>query len=125
MKAKYSIYDHLDEVRKRPAMYVGEVRLDYIFVYLAGFRSAMILSGVNNHSVPDFHEFHEFVRERYQFSDSSMGWANMIVAVTLGFDPTDMNWEDFRNKNISQAQHQRSVAEFFNLVDEYRGTKTD
>jgi len=124
MKENYNTSDHLNDLRKRPQMYVGEVRLDFISSYLTGYEMAMKIAGVNDPSMPDFSGFREFVRKKYQFFGSSNGWANMILAVTIGFDPTDMHWGDFRNKIISPEQHQRSVTEFFNLLDEYQSTQT-
>lgn len=124
MKENYDIYVLLEEMQKRPAMYVGEVRLKNIFLYLAGYSSAMAEAGVNDHSVPEFYGFREFVRARYRLAGSSMGWVNMILAVTIGLDPNNMDWE-YYDQNLSHEQHENSVREFFKLVKDYRGSQTD
>lgn len=124
MKESYSIYDLLEQIQKRPAMYIGSFELERIILYLAGYRHAMMEQGVRDESMPDFSGFHEFVRDKFQFPGSSMGWPNLILAKTMGLNPQDVTWENY-NQGVTPELHKEAVLEFFRLIDEYRCTEVN
>ncbi len=98
--------------------------LDRIFLYLAGYQHAMIDQGVRDESTPDFAGFHEFVRDKFQFPGSSMGWPNLILAITMGLNPREVTWGNY-NQGVTPELHKESVLEFFRLIDEYRCTEVN
>lgn len=117
MKETYNIYDHLEELLKRPQMYVGIARLDYIYVYLAGYWVAMSEAGVRDVSEPSFDGFREFVRSKYNLPGTSLGWANMIQAVTIGMDREKLPYINY--DQLSQEHQEEAVQIFRELVEEY------
>lgn len=99
-------------------MFIGDVTLNNLFTYLAGYRTAMDFAGIEDISTPQFNDFHEFVRAKYGYYESTAGWANMILAVTIGLDPNQIRWESY-DSEVSQEQHEKSVETFFELIDEF------
>ncbi|QDV18208.1 hypothetical protein Pan153_28650 [Gimesia panareensis] len=119
MKTSYCLYDILDKIEKQPAMYVGEPILKNTFLFLIGYEMAMIDAGVENATEPEFSDFHEFVRQKLFFSDSSAGWARMILAVAAGYDPRQITWEDLEQLFPPEV-HRESLRLFFQLLKEFR-----
>ena len=119
VERQYSIYDLLAIIRKRPGMYIGEITLNNLFNYISGYRAAMDIAGIEDISIPEFYDFHEFVKEQYGYRESTAGWANMILAVTIGLNPSEIIWENY-DSNITSEQHKTSVDRFFQLIDAYR-----
>jgi hypothetical protein len=119
-KANYSIYyDVLDRIEKHPGMYVGNVTLGNLMTYLHGYEIAMRDAEVKDVSIPEFHAFHEFVREKFGFYESTAGWANMILAVTIGLSPKNITWEGY-DVGVTCEQHIESVKAFYKLLNEFR-----
>lgn len=114
----YSIYNILTIIKKRPGMYVGEVSLRSIKVYLHGYEMAMMDAGVKDVSIPRFHDFNEFVREKYGYYESTAGWVNMILAVTIGLDPRNISWKTY-GQAVTFEQHKKSVELFYQLLSEF------
>lgn len=105
-------------------MYVGSFELERIILYLAGYQHAMYELGVKDESKPEFSGFVEFVRNKFQFPGSSMGWPNLILAITIGLNPQEVTWENY-NQGVTQELHKEAVLEFFRLIDEYRCTEVN
>lgn len=118
-KKKYSIYEALETIRKRPGMYVGDIDLNAINTYLAGYWMAMKDADINDVSNPEFHTFHEFVRARYNYDESTAGWANMIKAVVIGLDPEKIRWENY-DKDMTFEQQKEALALFYQLIEEFK-----
>lgn len=118
-KVNYSIYDVLDRIEKRPAMYIGDVTLGNIMVLIHGYEIAMQDAGIKDGSIPEFSAFHEFVQKKYGYYESTAGWANMILAVTIGLSPDGITWEDY-DVGVTREQHFESVKTFFSLLNEFR-----
>lgn len=118
MKDSYSIYDYLESILLRPAMYVGQVRLDLIQAHLDGYQMAMHNAEVSDVSEPDFAEFREFVKMKYEFPGSRLDWAHMILAAVISVDRQTLAY--FRFDELSQEQHTECVQIFRELVEEFR-----
>ncbi len=118
-RSTYNIYDILDKVRKRPGMYIGDEKLENMRSYLAGYQMAMMDLNLEDTAEPSFYEFHEWIRNRFNYYESTAGWCNMIFAVVLGFDPENIRWENYQ-KDATTEQHRESIREFYRLLDEYR-----
>lgn len=126
----YNIYDTIEVVRKRPGMYLGTFGRDPITIYhmsvfLAGFDFAMYGIGAIDVGEPEFHGFHEWIKRKFGYGESTAGWSNMILAQALGLPPitsgSNLSWEGF-NVHVSPEQHERALAMFFGLLDEYRAS---
>ena len=109
--------------RKRLVMYTGEESLKSIFFYLQTYKFALLKHGIKDSETYEFWYFHEFVKNRFGFSESTAGWKNMIVADYLGFkgDMKTWCWEDFfeREKEMNIEDHKASIKYFFELFDEF------
>jgi hypothetical protein len=120
-KREYSIYDALKTIRKRPGMYAGDIDLNAIKTYLAGYTMAMIDAELEDVSEPEFHSFHEFVRAKYNYFESTAGWANMIKAIVIGLEPENLVWEDY-DKDMTFEQQKEALVLFYDLLEEFRGS---
>ena len=118
-KRKYSIYDALETIRKRPGMYVGDIDLNAINTYLSGYWMAMNDADFDDVSNPEFSKFHEFVRARFNYVESTAGWANMIKAVVIGLDSENIYWENY-DKDMTFEQQNEALALFYKLIDEFK-----
>lgn len=102
-------------------MYIGDLDLDNLKTYIHGYQRAMDDAKINDVSTPEFHGLHEFVRKKYNYFESTAGWANMIKAVVLGLDPENISWESY-DKNITFEQQKEALAKFYELLEEYKET---
>lgn len=119
MSGIYTIYDVLDKIEKRPGLYLGYVSLRTLATYLAGYQMAMTDAAFMDISNPEFHQFNDFIRDKFGYLESTAGWSNMILAISLGFSPDNVDWCSFYT-NISTQQHLISVSRFFELLAEFR-----
>lgn len=103
-------------------MYVGSNRLSNLKSYLWG--AAYVLSDLNIAvDGPDFSEFEAWLVKKFKFSGRAAGWANMITALSLGYDPKSrIDWENY-DKNMSEEEHSKSVEMFFSLLEDYKASK--
>lgn len=62
--------------------------------------------------------FFDWVADKLGFYESTAGWHNMILAVTIGLDPQNINWENY-DDGVTTEQHIQSVKRFYELVEEY------
>jgi hypothetical protein len=120
--AEFTIYKVIDIVRRRPGMYIGDPSPEKLDVYLHGYRAAMHHAGKRDASDPPFHGFHLWVARRLGFGESTAGWSNMILAVTLGLNPRTIRWEGY-NAAATSDQLKEATERCFALLDEYRGEK--
>jgi len=106
-------------------MWIGEPSPDRLNLFLAGYCSAMEQVGLKDIATPPFHGFHDWVAERFGFAESTAGWPNMILAVTLGLDPATVLWgyadgsKQF-DAHATRQQKEDATRECFELLDEYR-----
>lgn len=98
-----NLYEYLDLIRVRPAMYVGENSIKALSKHIEGFYWAEKIHHVE--SSPDFHGFNDFVAAQYKLISSVPGWANIIL---------DKMMYDEDN----------AVKEFFRLIDLFREQST-
>lgn len=124
MKTTFSTKDIINEsFRKRVGMYTGERTLKSVFLYLNTYRNTLLEHEFVDISKPNFHDFHDFVKNKFGFYESTSGWKNMIVAISLGFDG-DMHtwsWETLfqRELQMTEEEHKSSLILFFTLFDEF------
>jgi len=111
-------YQLLKEIEKRPAMWTGEVNLKSIKLFVSGYYQALI----DNKIVPENIDepFFDWVANKLGYFESTAGWANMILAYSLGFEPRSIIWEEVFDYNVTKEQHLRSVHQFYELVEQFR-----
>ncbi len=116
---KYSTYEALDRIRKRPGMYIGEVTMENLRAYLSGYWMAMKDIGAEDTASLSFDNFSKWLVKRLKGRDAPYGWGNMILAFSKGDNPDDVQWESYL-KETDYLEHKRSVEYFYHLLDEYR-----
>lgn len=102
----------------RPAMWTGELTLKSIRTFLNGYSFALHehkLFDLNDQSEPNFHDW---TANKLDFYESTAGWQNMILAVTIGLDPKILNWENY-DSQITKEQHEMSIRKFYELLEEF------
>lgn len=119
--SQFSIYRIIDAMRRRPGMYIGDPTTEKLDVFLTGYRVAMDHAGIADESQPPFMGFHNWVARKFGFRESTAGWSNMILAVTLGLDPSSVHWERYAAQATGEQQEE-AVQRCFVLFDEYRAT---
>ena len=112
-------YKVLKRIEPRPAMFTGENSLKSIVTFLQGYQEALF-----DHDLIRFTKaidpFFDWVAHRLGYFESTAGWANMILAYSLGFDTREILWEDLFNRNVSLEEHEKSVRLFYELVEQFK-----
>ena len=109
----------IDLVRRRPGTYIGEPTPEKLQLFLGAYRLALVDAGLAGSDWTSFDRFHGWVARRLGFSESTSGWANMILAVELGHEPATMRWAGF-DAAASRAQLEAATGRCFILLDEFR-----
>ncbi len=103
----------------RPGMWTGEATLRSIHTYITGYYHALL----DNKFVPKSHTdepFFDWVANKLGYYESTAGWANMILAYSMGFKPKGISWEEVFASPITQEQHSQSIKLFYELVEQYK-----
>ena len=111
-------YQLLKEIEKRPAMWTGEVNLKSIKIFVSGYYLALI----NHKIVPENinEPFFDWVANKLGYFESTAGWANMILAYSVGFEPESIIWEELFDYNVTKEQHLKSIQLFYELVEQFK-----
>ena len=116
----FNIYDLLDEMRERPAMYLGVKSLRLLQAYTDGHMIALYERGLKETSSPPFYrEFDDWMEKRLNYPEGSTGWCQLILADTLGWSPSEMHWGRLAEA-IKPADDAAAFNLFYELLDEYR-----
>ncbi len=94
---KDDLYDILDKMRERPAMYLGNVSITRLEAFINGF---LFAQNGETQEKPSFDEFNDFV-DAYYNNFNVAGWRNKILADHYG--------------NEDEA-----ITQFYKLLDEFR-----
>lgn len=113
-----TIYELIERISVRTAMYTGECKLSNVRSFLDGYAFSIQGQADNEGFLSDFPGFHNWVAKKYGFYESTAGWQNMILAIELGLSPDNICWEGY-SSGATEEQHRSSVLTFFNLVKEY------
>ena len=114
-----SVYELIDTISQRTAMYTGECKLSNIRSFIDGYTFSFKNENELIAFISDFPGFHDWVAKKYGFYESTAGWHNMILAIEMGFLPTNVKWEEY-SLGATEQQHRSSVAKFFDLTREYK-----
>lgn len=96
-----TIYDILAQVRRKPGLYLSQISPCSLLSFLNGYALASPNDLISD-AEPAFAEFHDWVAEKLDYPESTMGWANMI-----------------------EGAYDHEITAFlavFELLDEFRGT---
>jgi len=92
------MFDLLNRLRRRPAMYIGYNSPTHLQSFIHGFTFEKQLASTNE--LGELSRFNDWVAKKFNYYESTSGWANMI--------------EDQREDK------QEALHLFFELLDEYR-----
>lgn len=116
---EYDLYKAIERIRVRTGLYIGDQTLSNIASYLGGYIDAMCDAGIKKMTYPDFAEFGDWIKKKYDLKNGAAGWQIMILALVIGCDSNgELPWG--RLESATEAEHLESVRLFFELVDEYR-----
>ncbi|WP_075343488.1 hypothetical protein [Tenacibaculum agarivorans] len=110
-------YNLLKRMQKRPMLWTGQNTLKSIASFLFGYQIAM-----KDHNFEDDFgislDFFDWVADKLGYNYATAGWANMILANIMGFDPQNIEWENY-DISVTNTQHSESIVKFYALIDEY------
>lgn len=112
-------YTILKQFETNPALRTGEENLGSIHIYIAGYYHALLDNRVvqSPHTVDPFHDW---VADKLGFKESTAGWVNMILAYCVGYESTEIEWEEFLAAPITKEQHLKSIELFYLLLEEFK-----
>jgi hypothetical protein len=97
-----TLYGLIQQISHRPGMYFEDKSLSALYNFIKGFEMACYVHSIDEHELPPFGEFHEFVRRKTGFSESTSGWKKMLLS--------------FNNEDEEKA-----LEMFFNVFGEFAG----
>lgn len=117
-------YELLKKMQARPVLWTGENSLQSIRTFLDGYSLALNEYKIPNKSDDVELNFHNWIAKKLGFFESTAGWQNMILAVTLGLNPKKIKWEDYDSK-VTKQQHEKSIQKFYEMLEEYVNEQTN
>lgn len=111
-------YKLLKEIEKRPAMWTGEASLKSIKIFVSGYYQALRDNKIVEENFDE--PFFDWVANKLGYFESIAGWANMILAYSIGFKPESIIWEEVFDYNVTKEQHLRSIQIFYELVEQFK-----
>ena len=102
----HTIYDVLDVVRVRPAMWIGQPSPYGLQVFLSGFRSGIHAAGqALARESPPFQGFHAWVAARLGLETNGKGWPMLLLEAcgeeTAAFDRFWTELDEYRRSAAS------------------------
>jgi hypothetical protein len=76
-----SLYGFIRQIRKRPALFCGDESITAVQHVINGYIYACQVHDVEAEQTQHWGGFHEFVRARTGFRESTSGWCNMLLSV--------------------------------------------
>ena len=110
-------YELLKKIEARPAMWTGELSLKSIRTFIDGYSFALSEYQLIETNEKELN-FHDWVANKLGFYESTAGWQNMILAVTIGLDPKTIRWENY-DSEVTKEQHEKSIRKFYELLEEF------
>jgi hypothetical protein len=96
-----SIKELLNQIKKRPGVYLGKSDIFLLQAFLFGFRIALETLDMNERIIVPL-DFHDWVAKKYHLNSSVAGWASIIY----------------------EREKESSVEKFFELLEEYKSENT-
>ena len=99
------LYQHLDQIKFRPALYLGGLSISKLESYINGYNAACHFKGIEEQLKPRWELFHEFAKRKTNFYESTGGWCYMILSHCEG-------------------DEEKAIELFFEYFDEFRKGET-
>lgn len=112
-------YPLLKLIERRTALYTGQLSLYSIYAYLGGYSHALRDNEIKGKDLRNI-SFHDYVAKKLGYYESTAGWANMILAFSIGLVPKTIKWTPFFEMHITIEQHAKSVELFYKLLEEFK-----
>lgn len=109
-------YNALKQIEHQPAMYLGMSTLAAIKLFITGYYQALV---DEKKVVPNSDTFSNWVAQKLDYTESTAGWDNMILAHSLGFAPDGIHWQRVLDYPTNRKQHEASVKYFYELLEDY------
>jgi hypothetical protein len=97
------IYKLLENIKKRPKMYIGSLSITKLHMLLMGYSMAKMEVSLNKtiEESAELREFQDWIQEKYDILDSK-SWANIILENSTGEEEAFNNFfelfDEFRNQ---------------------------
>lgn len=104
-------------------MWIGHLSPNNLRVFLDGYQTAMHDVGSDDVSDPPFQGFHLWVARKFGFYESTAGWPNMVLAITLGLNPKDIDWVGY-DSHATQQQLIDATHRCIDLIEEFRSSRS-
>jgi hypothetical protein len=75
-----NIYALIRQVKQRPGFYFDADNLSALYHFINGYLQALAAKNIEEKLTPPLSDFHEFVRRRTQFGESTSGWRSMLLS---------------------------------------------
>jgi hypothetical protein len=75
-----SLYALIKQIKDRPGFYFDAENITALNHFVNGYLQALAAKNIDEAETPPFRDFHDFVRCRTQFSESTSGWRNMLLS---------------------------------------------
>jgi hypothetical protein len=76
-----TLYAFIEQIRKKPALFCGEESITALHNVINGYIHACQNHGIEERQTQHWGGFHEFVRARTGFRESTSGWCSMLLSV--------------------------------------------
>lgn len=118
MNKMKGLYKFIKQMEARPVLWTGANTLQSIRTFLDGYSYALYEHSISIVSDDSELDFHNWVAKKLGFYESTAGWQNMILAVSLGLNPKKIKWENY-DSVVTKQQHEKSIQKFYELLEEY------
>lgn len=101
----YNIYELINLIREKPGMYIGDPKISTMSAFLNGYELTSMIHNIEGLNVfPPFWYFNEWAMRTYGWSQSTAGWANIIL-------------------EENDRDEEKALLVFFDLIDEFKTLK--
>jgi hypothetical protein len=95
-----NLYALIRQIKERPGFYFDAESISALYHFINGYIQACAVKNIQEVELIAFQDFHEFVRHRTMFNESTSGWRHML----LSYDNND---------------EAKALAMFFTLFEEF------
>jgi hypothetical protein len=74
-----NLYALIRQIKERPGFYFEADSISALYHFVNGYMQACVIKNIEETEFPTFGTFHEFVRHRTKFSESTSGWRHMLL----------------------------------------------
>jgi hypothetical protein len=75
-----TLYALIRQIEERPGFYFVADSISTLYHFLSGYLQACLMKEIEQSDTPPFRDFHEFVRGKTKFSESTSGWRHMLLS---------------------------------------------